>query len=305
MKIIRIVKYYFLILLIFITGCSDDSDYITTVKSITFNDGVSVEELVNMNIKAGEFCIENNSNKLLVNEPIIAMLSFMSKEEVKSLFKETRIIIPKLSEIKWEVEGSTKNGKVIIASNDRIKVKISTRKNGDYIETSKNDIKTFIKVNNTEIPKKIILNAIRLDSIAKKYGYKNIEDEVKVVEKDKPFDENRFKNNKKNGYIVEYYSSGRVSFITDSYIEISLEDKSNIKNIEENINWLKKNINSNEYRGENINSLVDFSYEIEYQIIAEKLNKNLSIQDKKKIADLEKKALNIFNILQKEVNKIN
>lgn len=295
-------KLYFVLIgiLLMLTGCSSDEEYINTVKKITFPDGVTVEKMVDNNVKAGETYLVNDKN-LLFNEAVVFMLSFGSKDEINFTLRQTGFTLPeKISEIKWGVEGKTKTGKVIVASNDKIKVKIKTEENGDYIETKTSDIITYELPSNKVIPQEELDIMGEFYNLAIKNGYTNQKaEEVKESEESeyKPFDEKAFLKNESGENVVKYYPSGRVQFISDGYMEVELEDRSNLKDIAEGLVWLQDNIGK-----QYVNALVDYSIELEYQIIAEKLNKKITNSDKEKIKKLETQAVKVFDKLQEEVN---
>lgn len=295
-------KLYFVLIgiLLMLTGCSSDEEYINTVKKITFPDGVTVEKMVDNNVKAGETYLVNDKN-LLFNEAVVFMLSFGSKDEINFTLRQSGFTLPeKISEIKWVVEGKTKTGKVIVASNDKIKVKIKTEENGDYIETKTNDIITYELPSNKVIPQEELDIMGEFYNLAIKNGYTNQKvEEVKESEESeyKPFDEKAFLKNESGENVVKYYPSGRVQFISDGYMEVELEDRSNLKDIAEGLVWLQDNIGK-----QYVNALVDYSIELEYQIIAEKLNKKITNSDKEKIKKLETQAVKVFDKLQEEVN---
>ena len=298
-------KLYFVLIgiLLMLTGCSSDEEYINTVKKITFPDGVTVEKMVDNNVKAGETYLVNDKN-LLFNEAVVFMLSFGSKDEINFTLRQSGFTLPeKISEIKWVVEGKTKTGKVIVASNDKIKVKIKTEENGDYIETKTSDIITYELPSNKVIPQEELDIMGEFYNLAIKNGYTNQKaEEVKESEESeyKPFDEKAFLKNESGENVVKYYPSGRVQFISDGYMEVELEDRSNLKDIAEGLVWLQDNIGK-----QYVNALVDYSIELEYQIIAEKLNKKITNSDKEKIKKLEVQALKVFDKLQEEVNNTN
>lgn len=302
-------KLYFVLIgiLLMLTGCSSDEEYINTVKKITFPDGVTVEKMVDNNVKAGETYLVNDKN-LLFNEAVVFMLSFGSKDEINFTLRQSGFTLPeKISEIKWVVEGKTKTGKVIVASNDKIKVKIKTEENGDYIETKTNDIITYELPSNKVIPQEELDIMGEFYNLAIKNGYTNQKaEEVKESEESeyKPFDEKAFLKNESGENVVKYYPSGRVQFISDGYMEVELEDRSNLKDIAEGLVWLQDNIGK-----QYVNALVDYSIELEYQIIAEKLNKKITNKitnsDKEKIKKLETQAVKVFDKLQEEVNNSN
>ena len=295
-------KLYFVLIgiLLMLTGCSSDEEYINTVKKITFPDGVTVEKMVDNNVKAGETYLVNDKN-LLFNEAVVFMLSFGSKDEINFTLRQSGFTLPeKISEIKWVVEGKTKTGKVIVASNDKIKVKIKTEENGDYIETKTNDIITYELPSNKVIPQEELDIMGEFYNLAIKNGYTNQKvEEVKESEESeyKPFDERAFLKNESGENVVKYYPSGRVQFISDGYMEVELEDRSNLKDIAEGLVWLQDNIGK-----QYVNALVDYSIELEYQIIAEKLNKKITNSDREKIQKLETQAVKVFDKLQEEVN---
>ena len=295
-------KLYFVLIgiLLMLTGCSSDEGYINTVKKITFPDGVTVEKMVDNNVKAGETYLVNDKN-LLFNEAVVFMLSFGSKDEINFTLRQSGFTLPeKISEIKWGVEGKTKTGKVIVASNDKIKVKIETEENGDYIETKTSDIITYELPSNKVIPQEELDIMGEFYNLAIKNGYTNQKvEEVKESEESeyKPFDEKAFLKNESGENVVKYYPSGRVKFISDGYMEVELEDRSNLKDIAKGLVWLQDNIGK-----QYVNALVDYSIELEYQIIAEKLNKKITNSDKEKIKKLETQAVKVFDKLQEEVN---
>lgn len=295
-------KLYFVLIgiLLMLTGCSSDEEYINTVKKITFPDGVTIEKMVDNNVKAGETYLVNDKN-LLFNEAVVFMLSFGSKDEINFTLRQSGFTLPeKISEIKWVVEGKTKTGKVIVASNDKIKVKIKTEENGDYIETKTSDIITYELPSNKVIPQEELDIMGEFYNLAIKNGYTNQKtEEVKEAEESeyKPFDEKAFLKNESGENVVKYYPSGRVKFISDGYMEVELEDRSNLKDIAEGLVWLQDNIGK-----QYVNALVDYSIELEYQIIAEKLNKKITNSDKEKIKKLETQAVKVFDKLQEEVN---
>lgn len=295
-------KLYFVLIgiLLMLTGCSSDEEYINTVKKITFPDGVTVEKMVDNNVKAGETYLVNDKN-LLFNEAVVFMLSFGSKDEINFTLRQSGFTLPeKISEIKWGVEGKTKTGKVIVASNDKIKVKIKTEENGDYIETKTSDIITYELPSNKVIPQEELDIMGEFYNLAIKNGYTNQKaEEVKESEESeyKPFDEKAFLKNESGENVVKYYPSGRVQFISDGYMEVELEDRSNLKDIAKGLVWLQDNIGK-----QYVNALVDYSIELEYQIIAEKLNKKITNSDKEKIKKLETQAVKVFDKLQEEVN---
>lgn len=294
----RIISFLLFLTLVLV-GCTSDEDYINTTKSITFANGQTVEQYIDNNIKAGEMYKLNDSS-LFMNEGILFLMNFGSKDEIIYLLEQGGVTIPEnITFTKWEIEGETKDGKVIIASNDNIRVKIETVKNGDYIEVSTDKILTYDKASNKMITQEELSGALELYNLAIKHGYTNSNEQIEY----KRFDEQAVLENKDGVYTLEYYSSGRVKYLSDDImVYLELEDRSYIKEIAESLVYLDGEIEK--YTDESINKFVDFSYELEYKIIAEKLNKKITEEDKKQIQKLEEKATKVFDKLQNQVDKI-
>ena len=125
------------------TGCISDSDYINTVKGISFNNGMSVEDIAVEDIKGMEFFYKNDFAKLK-NDPMFAVYLYSVK------FLES-LKLPEEPKLKWKIEGKTENGKTVVAYTDDIEVRIQTRKNGDYIETSLNNISVYSVKNQRKV----------------------------------------------------------------------------------------------------------------------------------------------------------
>lgn len=283
-------------MVLMLTGCSSDEDYINTVKTMTFSDGQTVEAYVEDNVKAGEM-LKLNNYTLLMNEGILFLMNFGSKDEILYVLEQGGVKLPEnITPITWEIEGETKDGKVVIASNENIRVKIETTQNGDYIESNTDKIFTYDKSSNRLISQEELNGALELYNIAQKNGYKNPEPQ----EEYKRFNEKAVLENKDGMYQLEYYPSGRVKYISDDVVVyLDLEDRSYIKETAESLVWLEEEIEK--YDDESINKLVDFSMYLEYQIIAEKLNKKITEEDRKQIKKLEEKAIQVFDKLQKQV----
>lgn len=294
----RIISFLLFLTLVLV-GCTSDEDYINTTKSITFANGQTVEQYIDNNIKAGEMYKLNDSS-LFMNEEILFLMNFGSKDEIIYLLEQGGVTIPEnITSAKWEIEGETKDGKVIIASNDNIRVKIETVKNGDYIEVSTDKILTYDKASNKMITQEELSGALELYNLAIKHGYTNSNEQIEY----KRFDEQAVLENKDGVYTLEYYPSGRVKYLSDDImVYLELEDKSYIKEIAESLVYLDGEIEK--YTDESINKFVDFSMELEYKIIAEKLNKKITEEVKKQIQKLEEKATKVFDKLQNQVDKI-
>lgn len=125
------------------TGCGDDN-YIETTKNITFDTGVSVEEIITGYVNAGEF-YKLNYNQIKANQTQLLGMFYMTSEGAYNTAKIIGIKLPKKSTIKWEVAGKTETGKIITAYNENVEISIQTQEDGDYISLYLNDIKPKMK----------------------------------------------------------------------------------------------------------------------------------------------------------------
>lgn len=279
--------------LLMLTGCVSDEDYISTTKSITSSDGQTIEQYVNNIIKAGEISISNEVLKVY-DEEMIAALVFVGEQEGLSFLEKTKMKIPEdIGTVTWEIEGETKAGKVVVASNENIKVKIETEKDGDYIRVDGEKIFVTDKTTNKVISQEELNVASAIYDLAEKCGYRT----------PKRFNEKEVLENKDGFYTLEYYPSGRVKYLSDdAVVELELEDRSYLKDTAEELKELDGEIGK--YNDESINKLGDFAYYLEYQIIAEKLNKKITKEEKEEIKKLEKEAMEVFERLQFKVDQI-
>lgn len=280
--------------LLMLTGCISDEDYISTTKSITSSDGQTIEQYVNNIIKAGEISISNEVLKVY-DEEMIAALVFVGEQEGLSFLEKTKMKIPEdIGTVTWEIEGETKAGKVVVASNENIKVKIETEKDGDYIRVDGEKIFVTDKATNKVISQEELNVASAIYDLAEKCGYRT----------PKRFNEKEVLENKDGFYTLEYYPSGRVKYLSDdAVVELELEDRSYLKDTAKELKELDGEIEK--YNDESINKLGDFAYYLEYQIIAEKLNKKITKEEKEEIKKLEKEAMEVFERLQFKVEQIN
>lgn len=279
--------------LLMLTGCVSDEDYISTTKSITSSDGQTIEQYVNNIIKAGEISISNEVLKVY-DEEMIAALVFVGEQEGLSFLEKTKMKIPEdIGTVTWEIEGETKAGKVVVASNENIKVKIETEKDGDYIRVDGEKIFVTDKATNKVISQEELNVASAIYDLAEKCGYRT----------PKRFNEKEVLENKDGFYTLEYYPSGRVKYLSDdAVVELELEDRSYLKDTAKELKELDGEIEK--YNDESINKLGDFAYYLEYQIIAEKLNKKITKEEKEEIKKLEKEAMEVFERLQFKVDQI-
>lgn len=132
-----------LAILMMFTGCGD-GNYIDTTKSITFDDGFTVEEIVTGYVNAGEF-YKLNYNQINANPTQMLAMFYTTDDGAYQTAKNIGLKLPKLSKIKWEVSGKTNTGKVLTAYNDNVEVSIQTIQDGDYISLYLTDIKPKMK----------------------------------------------------------------------------------------------------------------------------------------------------------------
>ena len=122
-----------LLLTFLFTGCGSDNNYISTVKSIPISEQVlgcsTTEDLA---VKFIEMSLGEKISK---------------------------------SQLNWEIEGKTKNGKMVVAEYKGNKVYFSTVKNGDYIQYS--PLTTYLVTSNG---KRITLTEIVFNNALKEFS---------------------------------------------------------------------------------------------------------------------------------------
>lgn len=277
--------------------------YIENTRKMSFLDGETVEEYVIDKIKVGETYALNKDNPYL-DKVLLEKLDFESSRIVNWLLRNSETILPEgIGEVTWGVE--RKGKKVLVASNDYVTAKIEIIKKDGYI---KNDEITIIdKKTNKVIPAEDLKLASELYRIAKKDEYPmiNIEEEGKL-------DRKRFDTEKLLETLtaptpeyplgrVNFYPSGRVKYITESVVlELFLSDESYIRDITLSLKDLEQNVDEKleDFQEESVlKELVKYAIKIEHMLIAEKLNKNISDEEKKQLEELEEKAIKTFDRL--------
>lgn len=142
------------VILILFTGCIGEEDYINSVKAISFNNGMSVEDIVNKDVEAIEFSQLNNLEENRTNP--LFLINFYNTDFLSNLK------MPSTPELKWEIEGKTKTGKIVVAYNEKVKIKIQTREDGDYIQVSTDEINVYSQKNNKAISSDTLNFAIEI-----------------------------------------------------------------------------------------------------------------------------------------------
>lgn len=275
---------------------SKSDNYITNVKAITFENGQTMEQYVNDNIIAGEMYQANKSN-FLFNKGVLFLLKYAGKDEALYLFKQSGLIVPdNISNISWKLDGKTQTGNVIIASNEKIKIKFEITENGDYLEINPNKINIYSISSQSLLPKEKLKEALVLYNTAIKYGYEN--SSVDSIKTQQRFDEKKILDNFNDNYEVSYFfRGGRVKKLTDnSTITLELENRSYLPDITKELAFLDSELTN--YTPSKRNKVINLANKIEYLIIAEKLRENIETGDREKIKKLEIKANNIFNKME-------
>ena len=167
----------FILLLIFVftalfTSCSSDKNYIETVKSITLESGLTIEELAQTYVDTGEFFIANQDKKMKMEDMTFnfeAMMSFWiagiemekmfetfeggnsANSETYNQIKPYGVKVVRNSPMKWEIEGSTNDSKIIKISSNNVYLKFPTYKDGDYVREYTDEIELYFN-NNKKFP---------------------------------------------------------------------------------------------------------------------------------------------------------
>lgn len=155
----KIINIVMVLLIVFaFTGCSNDEEYIESVKGITFDNGETVKDIVNDYLLATDLVIRNEGR----------IKYTLSKDSwdynaTRLEFKGSRDSIPSYEmyferiaagantagyevlydepEYNWVIEGKTSTGRIIIVTSKYGKMKMTTIDDGDYITMYKNSIK--------------------------------------------------------------------------------------------------------------------------------------------------------------------
>lgn len=151
----KILNSLILMLLVFLTGCggASDSDKIKTVKSITFNNGKLVEQLIFTSLNNMGILSANSEKDKIVLAQIEDLCTDESIQAVRNtklipmFIIESDLVAPKElkeSDIKYVVEGKTNNGFIIKATDSTENyAKIPVTLNGGYCEVKNGDIKFY------------------------------------------------------------------------------------------------------------------------------------------------------------------
>lgn len=282
--------------------CSNEF-YIKNTKKMSFLDGETVEEYVIDRIKIGETYALNKDNPYL-DKVLLEKLEYEPSRIVGWLLRNSETILPEnIGEVTWGVE--KKGKKFLVASNDYVIVKIEVIKKDEYIKSG--EITVIDKKTNEVISAEDLKLASELYRIAKKddYPMTNIEEEGSLNRK-------RFDTEKMLEMLtasvpeyplgrVKFYESGRVKYLAESVVlEIFLSDESYIRDVRESLKNLEQSIDEEleDFQEEPVlKENVKYAIKIEHMLIAEKLNKNISDEEKKQVEELEEKAIKVFDRL--------
>lgn len=111
----KLFLFFSLALTLLFTGCGNDQKYITALKSVV------VEEVLN----------SKTTEELAANAIGLAM-----DQKVE------------MNQLKWKVDGETKEGKMVVAEYNNYKMYFPTVKNGDYVEYTLDKVYIITASNN-------------------------------------------------------------------------------------------------------------------------------------------------------------
>lgn len=275
-----------LMVMILLTGYNEvnASDYISTVKNMNAREDEKMEELANRLLRQSEFYLLNKETFAFGDHEMQrVVLSYqIAPEEMFKQIKEVNPLLPEMKNLKWEIEGKTKKGKVVTFSSDLVLVKIPTEDDGDYIKSNIKDIQVYNKENNSRVNINQIDIAMFYLEIIDKYGYKPAEE-------------------KKWYKSVEFYPSGRTKKLLVGDSEVKYEDKPvNLeeltKSVTEVSNWI------NNYKFTKDDDGGHFSYLLigpKVKLKGASLSKNLTTIEKNKLNNLT----NILNKAEERYKK--
>ncbi|WP_300392196.1 hypothetical protein [Fusobacterium sp.] len=272
------VIVFFIGMMLLITECYA-INYREKARKLKFSNGEILEEYVVNQIKMGEIYSLNENNPYF-DKALLYKLKYETDRDICWLLRKSKTILPEnIGEINWNIE----NKKFLVASNENIIVKIATIKNEGYVESE--EIAVIDKKTDTVIPEEILESVSEFYKMAKNNNYPESE----------KFDEEDML--KKSLTQVVYYENGRVQLISGSFfVQKYMHDRSYIKDIDKDLEDMDKKLDEN-LEELTLKSMIDEAGKIEYLILTEKLNKNITDDEKKQIEKLEKKATKVFNKL--------
>lgn len=291
----------FLLYCLFFLGCTSNKDYINSVKKINLSDGRTVEEVINEKIQAAEMYQLNNSN-IVLDDKMLHLLNFGDKENVFYMLQQNGVTFPNGDAvINWEIKENIENGKILIVSNKNIEIELKTIMENNFIKIQSDKISVYDRKADRLITPEELETALILYNIAIESEYAGVYPNDNIVYK--RFNEKAILENENVIYKIKYYPSGRIKYIADDImLELYFDDKSYLENIENTINIIEKDMDK--YKDEKINQLVDLSRDLEFELIAEKLNKKITNDDIKKIESLEIKGNQVLDNLQKKLDEV-
>lgn len=294
-------KIVFILCFLFFLGCTSNKDYINSVKKINLSDGRSVEEVINEKIQAAEMYQLNSSN-IVLDDKMLHLLNFGDKENVFHMLQQNGVTFPNDDTIvNWEIKENIENGKILVISNKNVETELKTIIENNFIKIQSDKISVYDKKTNKLITPEELETALILYNIAIESEYAGIYPDDNIVYK--RFNEKTILENENTIYKIKYYPSGRIKYISDdTMLELYFDDKSYLDNIENMILIIEKDMNK--YKDENINQLVDLSRDVEFELIAEKLNKKITNKDKEKIKALEIKGNQVLDNLQRKLDEV-
>lgn len=294
-------RIIFLLYCLFFLGCTSNKDYINSVKKINLSDGRTVEEVINEKIQAAEMYQLNNSN-IVLDDKMLHLLNFGDKENVFYMLQQNGVTFPSGDTvINWEIKENIENGKILIVSNKNIEIELKTIMENNFIKIQSDKISVYDRKADRLISPEELETALILYNIAIESEYAGVYPNEDIVYK--RFNEKAILENENVIYKIKYYPSGRIKYIADDImLELYFDDKSYLENIENTINIIEKDMDK--YKDEKINQLVDLSRDLEFELIAEKLNKKITNDDIKKIESLEIKGNQVLDNLQKKLDEV-
>lgn len=186
-KIILILSFAFIS--IFSSCSTSDKDYIETVKSITLDSGLTMEQVSQIYIDSGEFYVKNKDKKIKMEGSTFNLETMMgiwknamemekmfeafdgqssSKSQVYDEIKSHNIEVVRNSPMKWEIEGSTSNSKIIKVSSNNVYLKFPAYVDGDYIRVSADELELYFN-SNKKFPKNTLNLSYAILDFLQKY----------------------------------------------------------------------------------------------------------------------------------------
>jgi|GEM_PF-5727263 len=264
---------------------------IKQIKNMKLNEGITLEEYINIIITLGETYYTNK--ELIKDDLDLILLGTDSTEENKYIDRKIRKLTNQYRKIDWKVEEITEEEVFYIVESEHLKISFKTLRMGmkeiflgDYILIDSLQDEKYQEIEKTlKFLELLLSNKDLISNYDSNNTYKKLEEYTELSIK--------ILKNENNEYKIEYYPSGRIKFLKEEFNDVEMKDGDNFSNISEKViefYYLTMT--------ENLMDGMILGEEIEYMIAIECINQTIypnKIKNKK-IDKLKKLHTSIYNL---------